>query len=210
LRFIIATSGSEVGHGFDVDSVRKVPNYRLPFVGFKGISAGPDATNHQPPFDDEGVDFCYRSTNNLNGPAVTFLVIASESGSIVEANHNGSFGNHIQIRHSDGSRTLYAHLRSFAPGIRQNVVVTKGQQIGWAGKSGLGPNAGIHLHFQIFLPKNPPFSDRDPEDRAVRFIDGIHWATGDPNNTDNTTNCCPVPPCYLAHHDGWAFGPPLP
>lgn len=45
----------------------------------------------------------------------------------------------------------YAHLDRYAPGLRENDVVRKGQIIGYVGVSGNAPKDTPHLHFAIFL-----------------------------------------------------------
>jgi hypothetical protein len=180
LRFIIATSGSEVGHGFDVDSVRNVPNYRLPFEGTKAISAGPDDAGHNGSKyqeNHEAIDVVSCDPNHLR-----FRVVASKKGKVVAkkfANGKSNLGNHIVIEHADGSSTLYAHLSSFQPNISLGSDVAKGAPIGYAGNSGNGKKAmGIHLHFQIRDKNGTP-------DPIIRALPGLSWVTGDPNNTAN-------------------------
>ena len=80
-------------------------------------------------------------------------IVAIADGTIevkaILTNSNGSyrsFGKYIIIRHDDGSKSLYAHLSSFADGIAQGVRVSRGQVIGVMGDTG---NAdGVHLHFE--------------------------------------------------------------
>jgi len=53
----------------------------------------------------------------------------------------------VRIRHPNGSNTGYAHLASFAPGIKVGVNVSRGQQIGTLGKSGADA-CHLHTHYQ--------------------------------------------------------------
>lgn len=58
-----------------------------------------------------------------------------------------SYGNFVKIRHSDGTKTLYAHLEYGSVSVKTGDQVTKGQKIGRMGNTG---NAqGIHLHFEM-------------------------------------------------------------
>ena len=53
----------------------------------------------------------------------------------------------VRIRHPNGSNTGYAHLASFAPGIKVGVTVKRGQQIGTLGMSGADA-CHLHTHYQ--------------------------------------------------------------
>jgi murein DD-endopeptidase MepM/ murein hydrolase activator NlpD len=58
---------------------------------------------------------------------------------------NTSYGNHVIIRHPDGTRTLYAHLSGIA--VKPGQKVGGGQHIGRVGST--GKSSGPHLHFEI-------------------------------------------------------------
>ncbi len=77
-------------------------------------------------------------------------VMASASGTVIQAGWNGGYGISVTIQHSDGSQTRYAHLSSAAVGAWQTVY--QGQIIGYSGCTG---NAtGPHLHFEIIIGGN--------------------------------------------------------
>ncbi len=76
------------------------------------------------------------------------LVKAARAGKIIFKGRKGGYGNAIMIRHEDGYRTLYAHLRNFKRGIRRGKYVKKGQVIGYVGSTGL--STGPHLHFGLY------------------------------------------------------------
>ncbi len=59
----------------------------------------------------------------------------------------GGYGNMINVRHSDGSMTRYAHLQQVH--IQKGDCVTQGQVIGEMGST--GRSTGPHLHFEIHL-----------------------------------------------------------
>ena len=46
-------------------------------------------------------------------------ILAAGSGTVERANRYGSYGNYIRIRHSDGYKTAYAHLKNFARGVKK-------------------------------------------------------------------------------------------
>jgi murein DD-endopeptidase MepM/ murein hydrolase activator NlpD len=70
-------------------------------------------------------------------------------GAVIRAGFAGGFGKLIEIRHRDGMVTRYGHLRGFSPGIREGLVVTQGQVIGFVGSTGL--STGPHLHFETLV-----------------------------------------------------------
>ncbi len=87
----------------------------------------------------KGVDF---STNSQILP-----VIATAAGTVVFSGADAGFGNHIIIDHGNGFRTLYAHQTKNIVSVGD--IVTKGQQIGTTGSTGM--STGIHCHYEITL-----------------------------------------------------------
>lgn len=77
-------------------------------------------------------------------------------GAIVFAGRRGGYGNVIDVRHSNGYVTRYAHLRGFASGMRVGRRVGIGQTIGFVGMTGLA--TAPHLHFEVLVNG----SHRDP------------------------------------------------
>ena len=75
-------------------------------------------------------------------------VRAVGDGTIAEAGWNGSYGKAIDITHDSIYMSRYAHLDSFAPGIKAGAAVTKGQIIGYVGST--GRSTGPHLHFELY------------------------------------------------------------
>ena len=74
-------------------------------------------------------------------------VVAVGSGRVVFAGWKRGYGRLIEIRHRNGYRSRYAHLRGFARGIRRGVNVIQGQVIGYVGATGTA--TGPHLHFEM-------------------------------------------------------------
>lgn len=74
-------------------------------------------------------------------------VKATADGTVAFAGRNGGYGNLIELRHSNGYTTRYAHLSRFASGIRPGVKVEQGQVIGYVGATGLA--TGPHLHYEL-------------------------------------------------------------
>ena len=59
----------------------------------------------------------------------------------------GGYGNLVEIRHKNGFKTRYGHLKNFAKGISRGKRVKMGQLIGYVGTTGL--STGPHLHFEL-------------------------------------------------------------
>ncbi len=81
-------------------------------------------------------------------------VHASNAGVIVHADFLGIFGNCVIIDHGLGVQSLYAHLSLI--GVKVGDSVTKGQELGRTGSTGLA--GGDHLHFTMLVqgvPVNP-------------------------------------------------------
>ncbi|MEM6538927.1 MAG: M23 family metallopeptidase [Pseudomonadota bacterium] len=74
-------------------------------------------------------------------------IYAAGDGVVERANRYGSYGNYIRIRHSQGYKTAYAHLKGFKRGIRQGRRVEQGDVIGYVGTT--GRSTGPHLHYEV-------------------------------------------------------------
>ena len=74
-------------------------------------------------------------------------ILAAGTGTVERANRYGSFGNYVRIRHSDGYKTAYAHLKGFASGIKAGRHVRQDQVIGYVGTT--GRSTGPHLHYEV-------------------------------------------------------------
>ena len=81
-------------------------------------------------------------------------VLASNSGTVVLAEHFGIYGNAVVIDHGMALTSLYGHLSELEVSIGQDVA--KGEIIGRSGETGLA--GGDHLHFEYRIanvPVNP-------------------------------------------------------
>jgi hypothetical protein len=75
-----------------------------------------------------------------------------------------SWGRWVEIRHNDGRRTFYAHLKSFAPGIN-GTTVSVGQVIGIMGNAGCA--YATHLHFEVHDSAGRAVNPGDPRSCAL-------------------------------------------
>lgn len=71
------------------------------------------------------------------------------NGKISFAGVKGGYGNTIVIQHGQGIDTLYAHMSSFAKGMRNGAKVRQGDVIGYVGATGLA--SGPHLHYEFHV-----------------------------------------------------------
>ena len=82
---------------------------------------------------------------DINCPGGT-PIMAARSGVVLVSTYGSSYGNYVTIAHSDGMRSLYAHMSSRA--VSAGSTVSAGQVIGYVGSTGTA--TGNHLHFEIW------------------------------------------------------------
>jgi len=76
-------------------------------------------------------------------------IMASGSGTITRAKWCGGGGNCIKIKHNSTYETIYAHMKSFAKGMKVGKKVKQGQIIGYVGSTGM--STGPHLHYEVIV-----------------------------------------------------------
>lgn len=81
-------------------------------------------------------------------------IVAHTEGQVVEVRNNcnsfepnGSYGNYVKIKHSNGYYTLYAHMAYNSVRVSKGQRVPKGQLLGYMGATGTA--YGGHLHFEV-------------------------------------------------------------
>ena len=74
-------------------------------------------------------------------------VMATADGVVVKRGRSGSYGNLVEIQHSNGFVTRYAHLNGFAPGVKLGDRVRQEDVVGFVGMTGLA--TGPHLHYEL-------------------------------------------------------------
>jgi len=85
-------------------------------------------------------------------------IMASGSGTITRSRWCGGGGNCVKIKHNSTYETIYAHMKSFAKGIKEGKKVKQGQIIGYVGSTGL--STGPHLHYEVIVNGNKVNSQR--------------------------------------------------
>ncbi|MES2820174.1 MAG: peptidoglycan DD-metalloendopeptidase family protein [Pseudomonadota bacterium] len=80
-------------------------------------------------------------------------IIAARAGQVIGV-HDGQVGragspsgNHVRIRHEDGTQGVYLHLQKDSIGVRQGQWVALGEALGRSGNT--GNSTGPHLHFAV-------------------------------------------------------------
>ena len=76
-------------------------------------------------------------------------IMASGSGTVTRARWCGGGGNCVKIKHNSTYETVYAHMKSFARGVKEGRKVKQGQIIGYVGSTGL--STGPHLHYEVIV-----------------------------------------------------------
>ncbi|WP_298636358.1 peptidoglycan DD-metalloendopeptidase family protein [uncultured Umboniibacter sp.] len=136
------TDGDTAYHAPDGRSMRKA-FLRTP-VDFRRISSHFNLSRRHPILHTirahKGVDYAANSGTPIR---------AAGDGRVTFAGVKGGWGNVIIIQHGETYKTLYAHQRRFARGIREGSRVRQGQVIGYVGMSGLA--SGPHLHYEFYV-----------------------------------------------------------
>ncbi len=90
-------------------------------------------------------------------------VKATGAGKIVLRGRKGGYGRTIVIQHGSRYSTLYAHLNSFARGLRTGSRVQQGQVIGYVGSSGLATGPHLHYEFRVNGVHRNPLTVKLPD-----------------------------------------------
>ena len=80
-----------------------------------------------------------------NGSTNGKPIIASDGGTVVEAEYRGSYGYYVLIDHGNGFKTRYAHCSKLT--VEAGQKVAQGQYIANVGNTGY--SFGAHLHFEV-------------------------------------------------------------
>jgi murein DD-endopeptidase MepM/ murein hydrolase activator NlpD len=111
-------------------------------------------------FGEYGVWSRYHTGVDFVAPYGT-PIRAAGSGVVVASDGGSWAGTHVVIMHTDGSRTLYAHMS--AKVVQPGTVVKAGQLIGYVGMTGRA--FGYHTHFEYYPPNatvGDPYTAADP------------------------------------------------
>jgi murein DD-endopeptidase MepM/ murein hydrolase activator NlpD len=81
------------------------------------------------------------------GAATGTPIYAAAGGTVIRSGWFGGYGYMVEIRHSSGMSTIYAHASRIAPAATNGRQVNKGQVIAYVGST--GSSTGPHLHFEV-------------------------------------------------------------
>lgn len=74
-------------------------------------------------------------------------IMAAGDGTVAEIGWKGGYGQYVKLRHSGEYATAYAHMSSYARGLKAGARVRQGQVIGYVGATGMA--TGPHLHYEV-------------------------------------------------------------
>ncbi|MDH5184474.1 MAG: peptidoglycan DD-metalloendopeptidase family protein [Gammaproteobacteria bacterium] len=92
---------------------------------------------------------------------------ATGDGKIVLRGRKGGYGKTIIIRHGNVYSTLYAHMRSYARGMRPGKYIRQGQVIGYVGQTGTATGPHLHYEFRFNGVHRNPLTVRLPDAQPI-------------------------------------------
>lgn len=84
-----------------------------------------------------------------------------------------SEGNHIIIKHNDGSEAMYWHLKKDGVLVNIGDTVAQGQHIGYSGNTGY--TAFPHLHFQVYDTAGKNIATRFNTKKGIIYLRPGKW-----------------------------------
>jgi murein DD-endopeptidase MepM/ murein hydrolase activator NlpD len=136
-----ASQGGE-GAYYDTDGRSVQRQFLLKPLEYRRISSRVQSARFHP------VLRRWRAHNGVDYAANTGVpVMATADGVVTHRGWSGSYGNLVEIRHTKGFVTRYAHLTGFASGVLAGGRVRQGETIGFVGMTGLA--TGPHLHYEL-------------------------------------------------------------
>ena len=134
-------TGADQGHGASIDHVMPVPK-GTPITSPYGPRPGAHARHPGISANHKGIDFGVKE----GSPVYAFA-----AGVVVETGNGGGYGNYVVVKHADGTKSRYAHLKSIL--VSKNQKVGAGAQVGRSGgrpgAPGAGNSTGPHLHLEV-------------------------------------------------------------
>ncbi len=139
----------EIGSCVDDDGMPGVAGTKQSTVsGGAGYDPGPRYVGKVGRDDQAGITGHHargRAVKRLHACHHVIDATAAECVVVTSGWNSGGYGNLVEIRHADGSLTLYAHNQRIL--VEEGQRVTQGQLIAEMGSTGF--STGPHLHFEI-------------------------------------------------------------
>ena len=140
--FWFDASGNGEGAYYDAEGRSVQRQFLLKPLEYRRISSRVQSARFHP------VLRTWRAHNGVDYAAnVGVPVMATANGVVTHSGWRGSYGNLVEIRHSNGFVTRYAHLSGFGSGVTAGARVRQGQTIGFVGMTGMA--TGPHLHYEL-------------------------------------------------------------
>ena len=163
-------NGDGQGSYFDLkgESVRRA--FLLSPLTYRRISGRFSNSRYHPVLErwraHRGIDYAANAGTEIR---------ATSDGVVIHRGWKGSFGNMLELRHTNGWVTRYAHLRAFKRDVVLGTRVRQSDIIGYVGMTGLA--TGPHLHYEMLQSgrqKDPLSVDLPPGD-PVPAEDLVRW-----------------------------------
>lgn len=148
--------------------------YRLPYQSEKKFLFVQGANSTMSHRDELSFDFKMRTGTAL---------FAAREGRVTEVREDSdkggtkpeflSLGNHVIIRHGDGSLAVYWHLQKNGVEVAEGDSVKQGQLIGYSGNTGY--TAFPHLHFAVRAADGKELLPRFRTRRGVLYLRPGRW-----------------------------------
>lgn len=135
-------NGSKQGGFYSADGRSLKRTFLRSALEYTRVSSGFSANRTHPVF---GYDAAHRGTDYAASAGTNVRAIAE--GVVTFAGWQRGYGNVVEIQHDGKHATLYAHLQSIAPGLRQGVRIGQSDSVGTVGMTGWA--TGPHLHFEL-------------------------------------------------------------
>jgi murein DD-endopeptidase MepM/ murein hydrolase activator NlpD len=150
------------------------PVYNLPFSKgsrFLLIQAYNSKLSHT---NELSLDFKMKTGSKIcaaRGGVVTAIKEDSEVGGLKD--EYLSQGNHIIIKHEDGSEAMYWHLKKDGVLVNVGDSIIQGQHIGYSGNTGY--TAFPHLHFQVYDKGGKNIATRFKTNKGIIYLRPGKW-----------------------------------
>ena len=93
--------------------------------------------------------------------------MSAGDGIVTYARWKNGYGNYIEVQHTNGYATAYAHQTGFAKGIKEGVRVRQGQVIGYVGTTGLSTDRTFTTKVHVNGTPVDPLRIKLPQGRTL-------------------------------------------